>query len=280
MTLRSVHLFPSQLSLTHLVRQIEIFCEVVPKTAEVLSQLHLSLVSALTFLSPQIELLGTRRIKLLRWLLVSQKHQRLHDPNGRSYGNWESRPVHLGQSFPRRNSLDSKGAFILPLPSEPVCNSRRLVQSFIPQFNARGVVAMANSGPDTNKSQFFITYAKQTHLDSKYTIFGKVIDGHDSTLDAMERVPVNNKNRPLSEIKLTHVCSCPVLLLSSQLTDLSDHHTLKSDSGCPVTIMIGFFTRPTAMGPSICHVLNVVCELIYRLSSILTSCTSVLAHHM
>jgi peptidyl-prolyl cis-trans isomerase-like 3 len=64
---------------------------------------------------------------------------------------------------------------------------------------------MANSGPDTNKSQFFVAYAKQAHLDSKYTIFGKVIDGQDSTLDAMERVPVNNKNRPLSDIKLTHV---------------------------------------------------------------------------
>ncbi|KII85177.1 hypothetical protein PLICRDRAFT_57119 [Plicaturopsis crispa FD-325 SS-3] len=73
------------------------------------------------------------------------------------------------------------------------------------KFNARGMVAMANSGPDTNKSQFFVTYAKQPHLDGKYTIFGKVIDGADSTLDAMERVPVNNKNRPLSEIKLTHV---------------------------------------------------------------------------
>ncbi|ESK93968.1 peptidylprolyl isomerase -like 3 [Moniliophthora roreri MCA 2997] len=73
------------------------------------------------------------------------------------------------------------------------------------KFNARGVVAMANSGPDTNKSQFFITYSKQTHLDGKYTIFGKVIDGADSTLDVMERVPVNNKNRPTSEVKLTHI---------------------------------------------------------------------------
>jgi len=73
------------------------------------------------------------------------------------------------------------------------------------KFNARGVVAMANSGPDTNKSQFFIAYAKQAHLDGKYTIFGKVIDGVDTSLDAMEKVPVNEKNRPLHEIRLSSI---------------------------------------------------------------------------
>ncbi|GAA6018889.1 hypothetical protein JCM11491_001714 [Sporobolomyces phaffii] len=73
------------------------------------------------------------------------------------------------------------------------------------KFNARGIVAMANSGPDTNKSQFFITYAKQPHLDTKYSIFGRVIDGADSTLDAMEKVPVNDKYRPTQAIKLERV---------------------------------------------------------------------------
>lgn len=57
----------------------------------------------------------------------------------------------------------------------------------------------------TTDSQFFITYAKQSSLDGKYTIFGKVIDGADSTLDAIEKVPVTAKNRPLEEIRLKSI---------------------------------------------------------------------------
>ncbi|OAV91825.1 peptidyl-prolyl cis-trans isomerase-like 3 [Puccinia triticina 1-1 BBBD Race 1] len=74
------------------------------------------------------------------------------------------------------------------------------------KFNQRGIVAMASSGRDTNKAQFFILYAKQPHLDGHYTIIGRVIDGAiNGTLDLMEKVAVNEKHRPVQEIKMTGV---------------------------------------------------------------------------
>lgn len=73
-----------------------------------------------------------------------------------------------------------------------------------PLHYKRGIVSMANNGPDTNGSQFFITYSPQPHLNSKYTVFGQVIDGFE-VLDAIERVPVGKKNRPTTDITLNSV---------------------------------------------------------------------------
>ena len=70
------------------------------------------------------------------------------------------------------------------------------------KHNDRGVLSMANNGPDTNGSQFFFTYAKQPMLDNKYTVFGRVIDGWD-VLDELEKQPVAEKTyRPFDETRL------------------------------------------------------------------------------
>mmetsp|Transcript_35024 Transcript_35024/g.62998 ORF Transcript_35024/g.62998 Transcript_35024/m.62998 type:complete len:164 (-) Transcript_35024:247-738(-) len=64
----------------------------------------------------------------------------------------------------------------------------------------RGVLSMANSGPNSNGSQFFITYKAQPSLNGKYTVFGHVIDGFD-VLDKLERIPTESGDRPTQEIK-------------------------------------------------------------------------------
>ncbi|KAE9459995.1 hypothetical protein C3L33_08061, partial [Rhododendron williamsianum] len=72
------------------------------------------------------------------------------------------------------------------------------------EHNARGIMSMANSGPNTNGSQFFITYAKQPHLNGLYTVFGKVIHGFE-VLDLMEKTQTAPGDRPLAEIRLNRV---------------------------------------------------------------------------
>lgn len=73
------------------------------------------------------------------------------------------------------------------------------------KFSARGTLAMANKGKNTNTSQFFVTYAARApHLDGKHTVFGQVVGGLP-VLDALERTPVDSADRPTKKIKILSV---------------------------------------------------------------------------
>ncbi len=71
-------------------------------------------------------------------------------------------------------------------------------------FGGKGKLAMANSGPNTNGSQFFITVADTSWLTGKHTIFGEVVEGYD-VAEKISKLPRDGSDRPKTPVTLESV---------------------------------------------------------------------------
>jgi peptidyl-prolyl cis-trans isomerase A (cyclophilin A) len=73
-----------------------------------------------------------------------------------------------------------------------------------PRFDRPGLLAMANAGPNTNGSQFFVTVAPTEWLSGKHTIFGEVTEGYE-VVEQISKAPTLGQDRPAADIVLESV---------------------------------------------------------------------------
>ncbi|KAI0636151.1 cyclophilin-like domain-containing protein [Trametes polyzona] len=122
------------------------------------------------------------------------------------------------EDFTKRNGTGGESIYGGPFPDEDL--SRPL--------DSEGLLCMANKGPNTNNSQFFITLRDCPHLNGKHVVFGRVIRGYD-IVERIAQVPTDEKDRPRAPV---------VIANSGELMLRTQVQQKKPDRGfnCPHTI--------------------------------------------
>lgn len=104
-----------------------------------------------------------------------------------------------GGDFTRRNGAGGESIYGATFNDE----------SFTRKHDTHGLLSMANRGPNTQSSQFFITTRPTPHLDGKHVVFGRVVSGYN-IVERMENEPVDDNDRPLHNVM---IANCGELVL-------------------------------------------------------------------
>jgi peptidyl-prolyl cis-trans isomerase B (cyclophilin B) len=104
-----------------------------------------------------------------------------------------------GGDFTKRDGTGGKSIY----------GSKFADENFLLHHLSAGYVSMANSGPDTNGSQFFITTVKTKWLDGKHVVFGQVVEGLNLLLEKMQHVKTGLNDYPREELKITDCGALP-----------------------------------------------------------------------